>query len=402
MDIKIREVTHLQDFIEVILQSKNRMLGRNIYYRGESTYFESRMPSFYRDTFLIDNTERYYRTLMNEMGWEDYSDNVTLVRRMAQLQHYGAKTRILDVTSNPLVALYFAVENATLEDEDNGNQDERQAGYIYFYSEKPEEEKFDTGHTVAIKTAINLMSVEKLDVFCNLMSLLYSIYQKNGLMFLQFTTEDWLKELNESFKNTDRFAWEIDIIDDSLLSVKCDMNGDSLEGNFSLGAKQRNYLEEYRIKSSEVDNESQGLMCYFVEQVINDFLEALNQCAKTKERLIYPMAIFLDLIKTHVVLPSKNTDRLKQQQGVFIYPGVHESKILKFNIKIISNYIDEKAITLTDQKGEISKIMISPQNKFRIKKELALLGITSGFIYPDLQHLADSVLEKIKDEISTN
>lgn len=221
-------------------------------------------------------------------------------------------------------------------------------------------------------------------------------------MYLQFTTEDWLKELNESFKNTDRFAWEIDIIDDSLLSVKCDMNGDSLERNFSLVAKQRNYLEEYRIKSSKVDNESQGLMCYFVEQVINDFLEALNQCAKTKERLIYPMAIFLDLIKTHVVLPSKNTDRLKQQQGVFIYPGVHESKILKFDIKIISNYIDEKAITLTDQKGEISKIMISPQNKFRIKKELALLGITSGFIYPDLQHLADSVLEKIKDEISTN
>lgn len=390
---KIKEVTSLQEFVTFVLRAKKDISEWNIYYRGENTYFEHRLPSFYRDTFLLLHSERYYRTLMNEIGWEDYSDNVTLVRRMAELQHYGAKTRILDVTSNPLVALYFAVENATKEDEVKKNQDDSLAGYIYFYKENPNEEKFDTGHTVAIKTAINLMPSDKVDTFCNVMSVLSSVYQNGGLMYLHFTIEDWIDVLRKSLTKGSEFNWNI-VINDSLLSVVLEHNGKILKQEFPLLIHLRDYRQEYITKFNSLDVNLQELMCYIFEQTINNFLELLNQRAKTKERLIYPMSIFLDLIRPHIVLPSKNTDRLKQQQGAFIYPGIHNVAVLEHDINIISRSINEKATTLE----EVSKIKISPMNKMTIKKELAILGITSGFIYPDLQHLADSVLEKIKYE----
>ncbi len=46
---------------------------------------------------------------------------------------------MLDITKNPLIALYFAVE-----------KDDEFPGYVYLFHSK-NDEKFDTGHTVAIK-----------------------------------------------------------------------------------------------------------------------------------------------------------------------------------------------------------------------------------------------------------
>lgn len=49
----------------------------------------------------------------------DYFKNIEfddLISIINILQHYGFPTRVLDVTQNPLVALYFALEEVELED----------------------------------------------------------------------------------------------------------------------------------------------------------------------------------------------------------------------------------------------------------------------------------------------
>lgn len=117
-----------------------------LYFRGESKEFDMRTPSLYlNEDLTMKGSERYYRTLMNELGTNDYEYNTSLARMMSELQHYGAKTRMLDITKNPLIALYFAVE-----------KDDEFPGYVYLFHSK-NDEKFDTGHTVAIKTAMSLM-----------------------------------------------------------------------------------------------------------------------------------------------------------------------------------------------------------------------------------------------------
>lgn len=147
-------ITSLNEFLENIFKfSKKINCNEQLYFRGESSPFVFRTPSLYRhETLTIEGSEDYYRKLLNELGRDDYLENSTLVRLISELQHYGSKTRMLDITSNPLIALYFAVE-----------KDDNTPGYLYIYKSNTENEKFDTGYTNAKKSALNLISQRVID-----------------------------------------------------------------------------------------------------------------------------------------------------------------------------------------------------------------------------------------------
>jgi hypothetical protein len=49
----------------------------------------------------------------------EFIDERTTFKKLLKMQHYKLPTRLLDITTNPLVALYFAVE----EDEKNEIKD---------------------------------------------------------------------------------------------------------------------------------------------------------------------------------------------------------------------------------------------------------------------------------------
>lgn len=311
----------------------------NLYFRGESSYYEFRTPSLYLQKNLTNNgSEYYYRVLLNELGRDDYQENTSLVRLISELQHYGAKTRMLDITKNPLIALYFAVE-----------KDNDKPGYVYIYSDKLNE-KFDTGHTIAIKSALNFMPQ---DIINNFFTAIENLIRNNKneyhLKALELQTLDNL--INSSFVTPD-------------------------------------YSEQIR-----------------------EFMELLNQRAKVRERLNFPFKIYNDLQRAHIVIPSKATDRIRQQQGAFIYPRfVNTFKKEHHNIKQeISESIDKLSVTLfTPKKSKkeaaleeytsFSVIKIDPANKEEIRRELELLGITEGFVYPDIEHQSKALLNILNND----
>lgn len=125
-----------------------------IFYRGESDFHYTLKPSVLRDTIKIPKSEReneiYFRVL-SECSNEFISD-MTHIAILSRMQHYGVPTRLLDITTNALVALYFCCENKAKWDVD---------GVVYFFQPSAKQVKTFDSDTVSILASLARFSKQE-------------------------------------------------------------------------------------------------------------------------------------------------------------------------------------------------------------------------------------------------
>ena len=102
--IKENEITNVSSFIEAINKLSK---DSSLYFRGHSNIKYELKPTIARTNknLLAQEHKIYRETILNSP--QQFSGKNT-IESLTFMQHFGIPTRILDITENPLVALYFA------------------------------------------------------------------------------------------------------------------------------------------------------------------------------------------------------------------------------------------------------------------------------------------------------
>ncbi|MED3804479.1 FRG domain-containing protein [Lysinibacillus xylanilyticus] len=140
-------VKSLGDFFKQ-LPSLDVKIKENIFYRGQSNTKYKLTPSVFRNSNL-KNENKIYSDIMTECS-QEFEDVKLHNEILSKMQHYGVQTRLLDVTVNALVALYFACEG-------NKNED----GAVFVIKSKDSEIKQYDSDVISILSSLPRFKVDE-------------------------------------------------------------------------------------------------------------------------------------------------------------------------------------------------------------------------------------------------
>lgn len=141
-NIKIAKVNEISDIYKEL---KEELKGipeeekNNLFFRGHSNLNYLLEPSIVRTFNCFKNENKMYEEMLVQNPDEFNLPRQTHLDILKKMQHYGLPTRLLDITENLLIALYFAVESQS-----------KSEGELIVLSQKNKDLKFTRSDSVSI------------------------------------------------------------------------------------------------------------------------------------------------------------------------------------------------------------------------------------------------------------
>ena len=363
------------------------IMQEGVFFRGQSEEFEFIIPSIFRDTKYIENEDELIKEA--EISYPLEIQKIKYQPdKLALMQHYGLPTRILDITTNALVALYFAVS-------ENKDKD----GVVYLFNKKTNKKEVLTSKSipVIIKTVLaNLTYKEKL-----LLDLTFRKIKNKEILLSSF------RKVNYRI---------LPIIEKIYDAIKMDIGfiPTNISDFYGLNFVTPLEVDERIIRQNAM------FMIFGLDGIYNSHKEGLKQLKLDSE-----------LIEKREILENYYEEKMKEEgYGIEIYNLTEEIKKLELKLwkknkeKVLKNEINEQVFDVMlayapeyflpkkekewafyDKSNEDDKtrkqthdgkaiILLKSKYKDRIKNELELIGITRKSIYPDMQNKLQYIKEK--------
>ncbi|ALS34164.1 hypothetical protein PTRA_a3158 [Pseudoalteromonas translucida KMM 520] len=138
MDIKETQLGSLRTLLGITPELEEE--GFSFFFRGHANKTFFSLPSIYRKKLWYSNEHKMIQEIIMRCPNEFSSMNSSF-EKLVKMQHYDLPTRLLDLSENPLVALYFACI---------GQDDEDKDGEIIFFKIPDQKVKYFDSDTVSV------------------------------------------------------------------------------------------------------------------------------------------------------------------------------------------------------------------------------------------------------------
>ena len=341
------EISSISDLLRILTNLGEPAEGHTRFFRGQGNADWEVLPGIYRNQKLIENEDKIIKEALLNCP-DDFSPTDTLLEKLVKLQHYGYPTRLLDLTANALVALYFA--SLKVEDEAGRLKD----GELIILDIPYEEIKYDDSDRASILSALSLQRYD-FDLLEITQDLNIDINNFSELASLNQNYKEKQADFESIYNNSRGFKKAID----SLLK----------KHDISL----KDYLSERRHQA----------ISDLTLKIINDDKNMIKllQIIRQDKPSFRPSIIIDDIQKVLCVKVKLNNSRISRQQGAFLIFGMAKQK----NIPALIPEIWQREIN-----G--NKIIIKAESKARILQELKAFGISKQTLFPELESQASEII----------
>lgn len=395
------EITSVDEYMREIskLNQNKKDPNAQMFFRGQAVDYWDIRPSIFRDQMLsVEHNlmSEPLRQIPNEFN--NLGDSFEI---MEKYQHYGMCTRLLDITTNPLVALYFSCERYKKEEykdrETKNIEKVAPRGIVYFKEDNMPLKYNDLEVRIISRLASYDMNSDR-----TLEEIVEKLYQDTVIS--TDLKKKWLEE-NGMF--------EFIHICQSVCTVLPIMNNDRLirqSGAFLLPGKfivtnRGDNLKNAIIAKAESNlrNEFEGMFFYIDDNNKEKIRTELENCNISEANLFPELEYQLKYIRKHNEQFRRAVSYFEKFEKI--------EKNSTYNVEIKDEYdIDKLRMVIGKYdledgvKREIENVFLNNQDVDWIKRDSVISRIKiqickklldNGYVKADAEKLAKNIIAKV-------